>query len=219
MSFVHTLTGILEGIGTTVGVTLLALLWAVPFAFAFGIAQNFARGAIRLVVTSCIEFWRSSPVIILLFGFYYVLPLAGLQLSALAVSALVLGLNIGGYASQAVRGALQTLPFGQVEAGQSLGLKRWQILVLIELPQALPLMAPSFINNFIQLVKATPLVSLVTLTDLTFRAKEIAQARYAPAETYTALLVAYIMICYPITVVGRRLERKLKIGRQVTHEL
>jgi polar amino acid transport system permease protein len=201
--------GILQGLGTTASVTAYGLVFAVPFALVFGVAQYLARGVARLLITGVIEFWRSSAVIILLFVFYYVLPVVGITLSALTVSAMVLGLNAGGYASQAVRAGLQALPSGQKEAGAALGLSRPEILLLIELPQALVAMSPTFVNTLIQLVKATALVSLVTLTDMTFRAKEIAQVEYNPVAIYTSLLLAFFVVCYPIALAGRWLEARI----------
>jgi len=195
--------GILDGLGTTAAVTAYGLVFAIPFALVFGVAQYLSHGVTRLLVTSVIEFWRSSAVIVLLFVFYYALPIVGITLSALTVSAMVLGLNAGGYASQAVRAGLQALPAGQREAGAALGLSRLETLLLIELPQALVAMSPTFINTLIQLIKATALVSLVTLTDMTFRAKEIAQVDYNPVAIYTALLLAYFVVCYPIALAGR----------------
>ena len=201
--------GILQGLGTTAAVTAYGLVFAVPFALVFGVAQYLTHGGARLLVTSVIEFWRSSPVIILLFVFYYGLPLLGVTLSALTVSAMVLGLNAGGYASQAVRAGLQAIPTGQKEAGAALGLSRPAVLLLIELPQALVAMGPTFVNTLIQLVKGTALVSLVTLTDMTFRAKEIAQVEYNPVAIYTALLLAFFVVCYPIALAGRWLEARV----------
>jgi polar amino acid transport system permease protein len=201
--------GILRGVGTTAAVTVYGLVFAVPFALVFGVAQYLSGGFVRLLVTAIIEFWRSSAVIILLFVFYYVLPVFDITLSALTVSAMVLGLNAGGYASQAVRAGLQALPSGQKEAGAALGLSRPAILFLIELPQALVAMSPTFVNTVIQLVKATALVSLVTLSDMTFRAKEIAQVDYNPVAIYTALLLAFFVVCYPIALAGRWLEARI----------
>jgi len=209
MSLFEIWLGILQGLGTTVAVTAYALVFAVPFALVFGVAQYLTRGVARLLVTGVIEFWRSSAVIILLFVFYYALPVVGVTLSALTVSAMVLGLNAGGYASQAVRAGLQALPAGQKEAGAALGLSRPAILLLIELPQALIAMSPTFVNTLIQLVKGTALVSLVTLTDMTFRAKEIAQVEYNPVAIYTALLLAFFIVCYPIALAGRWLEARV----------
>jgi polar amino acid transport system permease protein len=201
--------GILQGLYTTAAVTGYGLVFAVPFALFFGIAQFLTSGITRFLVTAVIEFWRSSAVVILLFVFYYVLPVVGVTLSALTVSALVLGLNAGGYASQAVRAGLQSVPPGQREAGLALGLSRPAILFLIELPQALVAMSPTFVNNLIQLVKATALVSLVTLTDMTFRAKEIAQTNYNPVAIYSALLLAFFVVGYPIALAGRWLDGRV----------
>ncbi len=218
MSFLDILANILVGINVTIQVTLYGMLYAVPFAFVFGIAQYFTKGAARFFVTTVIEFWRSSPVIVLIYGFYFSLPGLGINLSAMTVGAMVLGLNIGGYGSQAVRAALQSLDKGQVEAGYALGLRRLRILYLIELPQALAAMTPTFINQFIQLVKGTSLVSLVTLADMTFLAKALSQTHYAPAKIYTALLLVYFLICYPATIIGRMIERRVGRGREVAHE-
>lgn len=215
MTIVEIWFGILEGLRITLAVTAYGLLFAIPFGLLFGIAQYMTTGPVRVLVTAIIEFWRSSAVIILLFVFYYALPVVGLMLSAMTVSAMVLGLNMGGYASQAVRAGLQGLDRGQKEAGQALGLSRLNILLLVELPQALRNMSPTFINHLIQLVKATSLVSLVTLTDMTFRAKQIAQIEPNPAPIYIALLLAYFACCYPITIFGRMVERRVSPGREV----
>lgn len=215
MSFAEILRGIFEGLHVTASVTALGMMFAVPFALIAGILQYQSRGALHGVVTAIIEFWRSTPVLILLFAFYFSLPTFGIRLPALMVGAIVLGLNIGGYGSQAVRSALQALDRGQNEAGRSLGLKQWQILALIELPQAMTMMLPTFVNQFIQLVKGTALVSLITLSDMTFRAKEISQIYYNPPKVYFALLVSYFLICYPATIAGRWLELRSRSGKRL----
>jgi polar amino acid transport system permease protein len=209
--------GIFEGFRITAVVTALGLIYAVPFAFGFGILQHLSKGPLRWIVTAIIEFWRSSSVVVLLFVFYYSLPVLGITLSALTVGAMVLGLNAGGYGSQTVRAALQAVPVGQVEAGRALGFRRWQILALIELPQSFRAMLPTFINQLIQLIKGTALVSLITLADMTFHAKEIAQASYNPVGVYSALLIAYFILCYPVTILGRWLEARAGRGRSHAH--
>lgn len=209
--------GILAGFRVTASVTLYGLVFAIPFGLVFGVAQYLTSGFARFVVTSVIEFWRSSAVIILLFVFYYALPVIGVTLSAMTVAAMVLGLNIGGYASQAVRAGLQALDRGQKEAGQALGLSRATILLLIELPQALLAMSPTFINLVIQLVKATSLVSLITLSDMTFRAKEISQVEFDPVPIYLSLLLAYFLACYPVALVGRWMERRVSPTTEARH--
>ncbi|WP_027146095.1 amino acid ABC transporter permease [Mesorhizobium sp. WSM3626] len=218
MTIVEIFIGIFAGFRTTAIVTALGLLFAVPFALIFGVAQYLTSGISRIAVTAIIEFWRSSAVIILLFVFYYVLPIIGVQMPATIVGAMVLGLNTGGYASQAVRAGLQSLDRGQIEAAAALGLPRRWILALIELPQALTKMAPTFINQFIQLVKGTALVSLVTLTDMTFRAKEIAELEYNPVGVYTSLLLAYFVVCYPVAMFGRWVERRIGVATRLSSD-
>lgn len=213
MSFIDILLGIFQGFRVTFLVVLVGLVYAIPFAFIFGITQFFARGPLYVLVTAIIEFWRSSSVVILLFIFYYTLPMFGILLSSFTVGSMVLGLNIGGYASQAVRAALQSVDPGQAEAGTALGLSRFNILLNIELPQALVSMVPTFINLWIQLIKGTALVSLITMVDMTARAKEIAQIEYNPIGIYSGLLLSYFIICYPITIFGRRIERRLSQSR------
>ncbi|HTK02794.1 MAG TPA: amino acid ABC transporter permease [Bordetella sp.] len=219
MDFTGILAGILQGFRVTALVTFYGMLWAVPFALCFGVLQYLARGPARAAVTTVIEFWRSSPVLILLFMLYYTLPSFGISLSGMTVGAMALGLNIGGYGSQAVRAALQALDRGQVEAGLALGLRRFDVLIAIELPQALVAMLPTFVNQFIQLVKGTAVVSLITLTDMTFRAKEIAELTYNPVGIYTALLVSYLMVCYPATLLGRWLESRVGIAHRGSREI
>lgn len=213
MSFLDIMRGIYQGFGVTATVTVLGMLFAVPFALLGGVLQHFSTGIYRGAVTAVIEFWRSSPVIVLLYAFYYSLPAFGVNLSSIAVGAIVLGLNAGGYGSQSVRAALQALNRGQCEAGLALGLSRFDVLRLVELPQAIAVMIPTFVNEAIQLIKGTSLVSLITLTDMTFRAKEMSELSYDPVGIYSGLLLAYLIICYPVTIFGRYLEKSLGQGR------
>ncbi|CAD6563392.1 amino acid ABC transporter permease [Paraburkholderia sabiae] len=219
MSLLAIVLGIFEGFRVTAVVTVLGLLYAIPFAFVFGILQHMTDGWARRLVTAVIEFWRSSPTIVLLYAFYYSLPSFGVDLSAITVGSMVLGLNIGGYGSQSVRAALQSIERGQTEAGLALGLNRINVLCFVELPQAITATVPNFVSLAIQLVKGTALVSLITLTDMTFRAKEIGQLAYNPIGVYTALVVAYCVICYPMAIIGRRLEARIGKYRGTKHEL
>lgn len=212
MSFIAIFLGILEGLGVTLTVTLFGLCFAIPFALAAGVLQHFLSGWRRAPVTLVIEFWRSTPILVLMFMFYYSLPVAGVYFSATTVASMTLGLHIGAYGSQSVRAALQALDRGQVEAGLAVGLTRMHVLWTIELPQMVTAMLPTFVNQFIQLVKGTALVALITMTDMTHRAKEISQLTFDPPAIYSALLLAYFMLLYPATILGRWLERT--VGRR-----
>ena len=209
------LIGISAGLKVTLIVTLYALIFAAPFAFVFGILQYLTRGRTRFAVTCAIEFWRSSSALVLLFVFFYVLPFIGIRLDPYTVAAMVLGLNMGGYGTQVVRGALAALDRGQLEAARALGLTRIQTLITIELPQALRQMLPTFVNEMVELIKLTALVSLITLADPTFRAKQIFQLTYQPVVIYSSLLLIYFVIGYPIARLGKHLEGRFATARVV----
>ncbi len=199
---------IAAGLQVTFLIAFYALLFAVPFTFIFGVLQYLTRGPARFCVTGIIEFWRSSSAIVLLFVFFYVLPFIGIRFDPYTVGAMVLGLNMGGYGTQVVRGALNAVDRGQLEAARSLGLTRLQALLTVELPQAFRQMLPTFVNELVELIKLTALVSLITLADPTFRAKQIFQLTYQPAAIYSSLLLVYFAVGYPIALIGKRLERR-----------
>ena len=217
MAFADIFLNILKGLDVTASVTFFGLCFAIPFALAAGIAQHFATGLFRAAVTFIIEFWRSTPLLVLMFMFYYSLPDIGIDLTPGTVAAMTLGLHVGAYGSQSVRAALQALDRGQVEAGLALGLARPIVLLKIELPQMFTAMLPTFVNQFIQLVKGTSLVALITMTDMTERAKAIASLEYNPVRIYSALLLSYFIILYPATIAGRWLEGAVsrRSGRRV----
>ncbi len=195
MSFAAILGWILQGLGTTLQVTACSLLVAAPFALVCGVLEHRCRGLARGAVVAVVEFWRSSSVIILLYAFFYILPVVGIALRPLTVGSLVIGCSVGAFASQAVRATLAALPRGQVEAALSLGLSRNRALLLVELPQALRTMLPIFGNEIIELIKTTANVSLITMADMTFRAKAIMQVSYKPTEIYGSLILIYVVLC------------------------
>src|SRR5579875_1783194 len=118
MTFAAIVSWLLSGLNVTCWVTLYTAAVALAFALPLGIAEYMLRGWLRLLVTGFIDFWRGSSVVILLFFFYYVLPAFDIQLNAFTVAALVIGCNIGAYASQALRAALESTGQGQIEAGR-----------------------------------------------------------------------------------------------------
>ena len=145
-----------------------------------------------------------------LFWFYFVLPLFGLQLPAMLVGIVVLGLNAGAYGAEVVRGAIRAVPPGQREAGVALNFTRGQILRRLVLPQAVPAMLPPAGNLLIELLKNTALVSLVTITDLTFRG-QLRSETLRTTEIFSLMLLMYFAVALLITAGVRLLERRLRI--------
>ncbi|WP_435119121.1 ectoine/hydroxyectoine ABC transporter permease subunit EhuC [Amycolatopsis thermoflava] len=164
---------------------------------------------VRWCARAYVEFFRGTSALVQLFWAYFALPLFNVQLSPFTAAGVVLGLNVGAYGAEVVRGAVTALPAGQTEAALTLGLTSWQKWRFVILPQAALAMLPPAGNLLVELLKGTALVSLVAVTELTFRAHELQTATGNTAGVYTALLIIYFLLSYMITLAVRVGERRL----------
>jgi polar amino acid transport system permease protein len=208
------LPGLLEGMVITVEITLGGALVAVPMALIAALGKMYGPAPLRWLAISYIEIFRGTSALVQLFWLFYVLPLFGVTLTALTVAIAALGLNIGAYGAEVVRGAIESVPRGQWEAATALNLSRAQALRRIILPQAFLAMIPPWGNLFIELLKATALVSLITIGDLAFRAQQVNQATFASRtlEIFTVVLMIYLGVALLITLGMRALERTAARG-------
>jgi polar amino acid transport system permease protein len=202
------------GLLVTVQVTAGAAALALVMSFVGGLGRLSPARPVRWVAVAYIEVFRGTSAIVQLFWVFFVLPFAGLDLDALTAGIAVLGLNIGAYGSEVVRGALQALPDGQREAAVALNLSpartRWRVLV----PQALPVMMPPAAKLLVELLKGTALVSLITLNELTFVAQTLRADTLRTAEIFGLVLALYFGVAMVLVTAMRRLERRLSFWRQ-----
>ncbi|HEX7052755.1 MAG TPA: ectoine/hydroxyectoine ABC transporter permease subunit EhuC [Burkholderiales bacterium] len=199
---------LLHGLGVTLELTVAAAALAVPVALAAGLARLAPTRWLRWPAAVYVELFRGTSALVQLFWFYFVLPLFGVPLGAFTAGVLVLGLNAGAYGSEVVRGAVQAVPRAQREAAAALNLSRAQTLRRIVLPQALPAMLPPAGNLAIELLKNTALVSLITITELTFAAQVLRAETLRSAEIFSLVLVLYFAAALAITAGVRLLERR-----------
>lgn len=201
---------ILRGIGVTVEISLLGLAVSFPAAFILGFCRNSRQWYLRRPAAFIVEFFRGTSALVQLFWAYYALPLLHVHLASMTAAVLVLGLNEGSYTSEIVRGGLNSIPRGQVDAAVAVGFSPWHRFTRVVLPQALPLMAPGFGNTVVTMVKFTSLVSLVTIPDLAFRAQSVEASINQPTAIYSAVLVAYFVITFAFACLMRLLEAYLR---------
>ncbi len=147
-----------------------------------------------------------------LFWLFYVRPHFGLTLPPLSVAVLGLGLNAGAYGAEIVRAAIQAVARGQYEAATALNMTRYQTMRQVIMPQALVAMIPPFGNLFIELLKGTALVSLITITELAFRGAQLNVLTLRTMEIFSIVLVIYFLMAMVITVFMRGIERRLGAG-------
>lgn len=208
---------LLEGAWVTIQLTFYSTILGGIVAFAFGIGKLSRNWAIKGLSIAFIEVFRGTSLLVQLFWLYFALPVFGqmigvdLRLPAVVAGTLALGLNIGAYGAEVVRGAIQAVPPSQYEAAQALDFTPRQTLWRIALPQAVPEMMPSFGNLAVQNLKDTALVSLISLGDLAFRAEQIRNFTQDSTTIYTLLLFMYFGMALVLTAIMKLLERS--VGR------
>lgn len=196
-----------DGLLVTVEATVLGAALALVLAYALGLLSRSRRLLVRGAARTVVEFFRGTSLYVQLFWLFFALPMLGFRLEPLACGVLALGLNYGAYGAEVVRGAIAAVPRAQWEASVALGMSPGQRLRRVVLPQAHPLMVAPFKNLLVQLLKATPLLSLVTVPDLTFRIDQLRSATGDTAAAYLLLLVVYGALAGVLSLLMNALER------------
>jgi polar amino acid transport system permease protein len=202
--------GLLEGALVTVQITAAACALAVLWGLIAGLAKMSPFWPIRWIAITYIEIFRGTSALVQLFWLFFVLPHFGVRIDPIPVAILALSLNVGAYGAEVVRGSILAVPKGQYEAAIALNMSPYIRMRRIILPQALVGMIPPWGNLFIELLKATALVSLITVSDLTFKAYQLNQATLRTVEIFLLVLVMYLAIALIITLFMRGLERHLR---------
>jgi len=218
VSLIQFLGSLLQGVVVTVQVTALASLLGLVVSLVAGLGRLSGNRVVRFLAGTFIEVFRGTSVLVQLFFIFYVLPLFGISLSPLAAAVLALGLNIGSYGAEVVRGAILAVPREQTEAAVALNMSPSLRIRRVVLPQAVVAMLPPFNNLAIQLLKGTSLVSLISLSDLTFEAQILRSNTGETLTIFTMVAVLYFVMAYTITLGFRFLEGRvakgMDIGRQ-----
>lgn len=207
---------LLAGASVTIEITLSALTLSVLFGLLVGIARLDPSKRVRYgAATVYLSFFRGTPLLVQLFIWFYGLPRFGLLLPAFVCGMVGLGMYSAAYVSEIVRGAIQSVDRGQMEAARSLGMSYRQAMFKIILPQAFIRMIPPLGNEAISLIKNSALVSLLTIHDLMHEGQKIISVSYRSLEVYLVIALLYWIMTTVTTMILRRVELKLKAGGMV----
>ena len=210
MHWTEYLPALLEGAQITAILALSSMVIGTILAFASGIAR-FAGGRIlSTIAVIYIEIFRGTSLLVQLFWLYYALPLIGVSFDPLMTGIVGLGLNIGAYGAEVVRGALQAVPPAQHEAARALNFGRIHTLFHIILPQAVVEMMPAFGNLAVHNLKDTALASLIAISDMTFQAQRLRNLTLDSVTIYTLTLLGYFAMALMLSTAIRWLEQRLK---------
>ncbi|MEK5079310.1 amino acid ABC transporter permease [Solibacillus sp. FSL W7-1436] len=206
---------LLRGLSVTLSVLIAAVLIAYLVAFITGFAKLSKNKTVFRVTTAFVEFFRGTSLIVQLFWLYYAIPmLLGIQLgSNWWAGVIAIGLNYGAYMSEVVRTSILAIDKGQDEAGTALNFSKYKKMRYIILPQAIKMMIPDFGSYTIQIMKATPLVSLIGLRDILYYGDILRNTNLSLSPLiYLIILLIYFVIALPIIYITKKTEVLAKKG-------
>jgi His/Glu/Gln/Arg/opine family amino acid ABC transporter permease subunit len=206
---------ILKGVYITLGVTALSILMGLIIGLFVGILRLSRYRFISIPMIAYIEFFRNIPALVKLIWVYYMIPiLLGIELSAFASATIALGIAAGAFFAEIYRAGIEDVDRGHIEAAQSLGMSDAYTMIHIILPQAIRKMLPAFANTFISFLKFSSLVSVLGVADLTYRTQVISTQTFRPMELFTLLAVVYFFLCFILSQLVGWLERRMAVSER-----
>ncbi len=213
-------TNLWGGLPLTLILAIVGIVVAFPVSILLALGRRSHMPVIRAVSVAYIELIRGVPLISLLFMASFMLPLflpTGMKINALLRAQVAIIMFTSAYLAEVIRGGLQAIPKGQVEAAEALGLGYWQSMRKIVLPQAIRAVIPPIVNTFIGMFKDTSLVAIVSLTDLLLATKQaISDPNWRAyfVEGYVFIAAIYFCFCFFMSKYSQHLEHELRTGAQ-----
>jgi polar amino acid transport system permease protein len=202
------------GIGYTLAYTVGTVLLGLLIGLVLGMARLSRSRLLNVPLVTFIEIFRCTPLLVQIIWFYYALPvIIGVQIHAAVAATLVLSFYTGAFYAEIFRGGIVSIEAGQWDAARALGLRWRHAMRRVILPQAVRRMIPPFMNQSIIQLKNTSLVSVIAVPDLLYQGTLITADTYRPLETYTVVAAIYFILLFPATRLVQAYEQKLAAGR------
>lgn len=209
--FLGNFVGVLaQALLLTVALSVVALIGGALIGALIALTRVLGGRPVDRLLTLPVDLIRGTPLLVQLMVWYLVPSVLQLEISPFMAAAVGLSVNAGAFISEILRGGLGAVPRGQREAALALGLSRTYSVFGIELPQALPAVVPALVGFYIGLIKDTSLAYIVGLHELTRQAKLIADFTFRPLEIYIVIAGLYFVLCYPLSRLVPRIERRLQ---------
>lgn len=200
---------LMKGLGLTLLATGLSILIALVLGVVLGFFKVSPFVVLRAIATTYVSIFRGTPLLVQAFFFYFGLPqLTGQSIDVLTAGVLTLSLNAGAYMTEIVRGGIQSVDPGQTEAGRSLGLGYITTMRRVVLPQAVKIMTPSFINQFVMTLKDTSLLAVIGFAELTYQGQQIYAANFRTGETLLIVAALYFVVITLLTTLSNKLDKR-----------
>lgn len=200
----------IEATKLTLTIALFGIIGSILVGFLCSLINYYRVPFLRQLTNAYTELSRNTPLLIQLFFLYFGLPKLGIILSSSTCAIVGLIFLGGSYMAEAFRSGLESVTKVQIESATSLGLNKWQVFLYVILPQAISVSVPAFSANVIFLIKETSVFSAVALADLVYVAKEQIGLYYKTDESLLMLVIAYLIILLPISLIFRVIERRVR---------
>jgi polar amino acid transport system permease protein len=209
-SFNHVLF-MLTGLGWTIGLAAIALVGGSIAGSVLTLMRVSSNPVLSRVAQLYIFIVQGTPLLVTLFIAYFGATYLGLSVSPLTAIAVAFSFYAAAFLGDIWRGAIQSVPAGQREGAHALGLSRAHAMAYIIVPQAIRIATPPTVGFFVQLIKNTSLASVVGIVELTRTSQIVSNATFKPLEVYLTAALFYFLVCFPITLFSRSLERRLSV--------
>ena len=210
LGVVDYIPALLQGLYYTLLISVVGLVIGFILGAIFGLGRISRSKILYGISAIYVEVLRGTPVLVQAIWIYFALPLiVGFNIPSLAAGIIVIGLNSGAYIAEIVRGAVQSVEKGQMEAGRSLGLSRHLTMRYVIWPQAFKRMIPPLGNQFIISIKDTSLLSVILVPELIFQGRLIASNHFNAVEIYTTVAIFYLVITLTLSKILNLMEKRL----------
>jgi len=205
---------LLNGLKWTILLTAIGFVGGIPFGFLIALARTSTHPLVMTAARAWVGLFQGTPLLMQLFVVFFGLPLIGLEVAPWLAVGIAFTAHASAYLGDIWRGSIQAVPKGQSEACHALGLGYGSTMRDVVLPQALKLSLPATIGFLVQLIKGTSLAAIVGFVELSRTGQMLSNLIYKPLLVFSVVGALYFLICWPVSLLGRRLERQLTTGRR-----
>jgi polar amino acid transport system permease protein len=199
--------------GQTIEMMVVSYLLALFLGAALALMRSARVRVLSSAARTYINVIRGTPVLAQLFFIYFGLAQMGVVVSSYQAAVIGLAANSAAYIAEIYRSGIESTPGGQLEAGRALGLHRFHVARFIVIPQMITVILPPLANQAVILIKETSVASLIAAPELMLRARDLASEYFMPLELYLVAGAMYFLLAFPMSVLARTLETKLRVYR------
>ena len=200
---------LIPGLTVTIPLTVISFALALVIAIVVALIQYAKVRVLKDIARFYVWVIRGTPLLVQLFVVFYGLPNIGILIDPFPAAIIVFAINEGAYCAETIRAGLEAVPYGQMEAGECIGMSYMQIMRRILLPQALRISFPTLANSVISMTQDTSLAANITVTEMFMATQRIVARTYEPLALYIEVGIIYLIFCTVLTRLQRYGEKKL----------